>query len=117
MEERLQKFAEALSSSSQITCVEKNAASCLPKQNKLKRQLSQCVGLVTRSPAAEIAMKMITEYLDHAITFERMAAEEDNPAVKAQFEKQAKAYRKLATERAAQYGLPAPSPPETKSSA
>ena len=59
-------------------------------------------------------MKMITEYLDHALTFERMAAEEDNPAVKAQFEKQAVAYRKLAKERAAQYGLPPPSPPQEK---
>jgi hypothetical protein len=61
-------------------------------------------------------MKMITEYLDHAITFERMAAEEDNPVVKAQFEKQAVAYRKLAGERAAQYGLPMPSSPQEKSS-
>jgi hypothetical protein len=38
-------------------------------------------------------MKMISEYLDHAITFERMAAEEDDPKLKAQFKKQAAAYR------------------------
>jgi hypothetical protein len=56
-------------------------------------------------------MKMITEYLDHAITFERMAAEEDDPVLKAKFEKQATAYRKLAADRAAQYGMPMPSAP------
>jgi hypothetical protein len=39
-----------------------------------------------------------------------MAAEELNPEVKSQFENQAKAYRKLAAERAAKYGLPPPSP-------
>jgi hypothetical protein len=53
---------------------------------------------------------MIAEYLDHAIQFERMAAEETNPAVRAQFEKQAVAYRKLASERAAKLGLPEPPP-------
>ena len=56
-------------------------------------------------------MKMLSEYLEHAINFERMAAEEDNPVLKAQFEKQAAAYRKLATQRAAQYGMPPPSEP------
>ena len=59
-------------------------------------------------------MKMITEYLDHALTFERMSAEEDDPVLKAKFEKQAEAYRKLAKERAIQYGLPMPSPPTEK---
>jgi len=57
-------------------------------------------------------MKLLTEYLEHAITFERLAAQENNPAVRAQFEKQAAAYRKLAAERAAKYGLPPPSLPE-----
>lgn len=57
-------------------------------------------------------MKLLTEYLEHALTFERMAAEETNPEVKAQFAQQAAAYRKLAAERAAKYGLPAPSPPK-----
>lgn len=56
-------------------------------------------------------MKMLTEYLEHAVTFERMAKDATDPAVKAQFEKQAAAYRKLATERAAKYGLPSPSLP------
>lgn len=59
-------------------------------------------------------MKLLNEYLDHAITFERMAAEEQKPEIKAQFEQQAKAYRTLAAERAARYGLPAPSPPEAR---
>ena len=54
-------------------------------------------------------MKLLNEYLEHALTFERMAAEESNPEVKAQFEQQAKAYRRLAAQRAEKYGLPAPS--------
>ena len=57
-------------------------------------------------------MKLITEYLDHALAFERMAAHERNPEVKAQFENQATAYRKLAAERAAKYGLPPNLPQE-----
>jgi hypothetical protein len=59
-------------------------------------------------------MKLITEYIEHALAFERMAADESNPEVKAQFENQASAYRKLAAERAAKYGLPAPSLPQEK---
>ncbi|MBR1152971.1 hypothetical protein [Bradyrhizobium sp. JYMT SZCCT0428] len=55
-------------------------------------------------------MKLLNEYLDHALSFERLAAHEERPEVKAQFEEQAAAYRKLA-DRAARYGLPAPSPP------
>jgi hypothetical protein len=53
-------------------------------------------------------MKMIAEYLEHAIEFERMAAEETNQEVKAAFAKQAETYRKLAAERAKQYGLDDP---------
>jgi hypothetical protein len=75
------------------------------------------VGNFAGVAAAQTAMKMLSEYLDHALTFERMAEAEDNPSLKAQFEKQAAAYRKLAKERAAKYGLPMPSSPETKSSA
>jgi hypothetical protein len=56
-------------------------------------------------------MKLLTEYLEHALAFERLAGEERNPEVRTQFEKQAAAYRKLAAERAARYGLPAPSQP------
>ena len=64
-----------------------------------------------RDAAGGTAMKLLVEYLEHAATFERMAAQENDPQVRAQFEKQAAAYRKLATERAARYGLPAPSLP------
>lgn len=55
-------------------------------------------------------MKLLNEYIDHALAFEHLASQESNPEVKAQFEQQAVAYRKLAAERAARYGLPAPSP-------
>jgi hypothetical protein len=41
-------------------------------------------------------MKMLGEYLENAIKFEQMAAEEKDATLKAQFEKQAFAYRKLA---------------------
>jgi hypothetical protein len=61
--------------------------------------------------AGELQMKLLNEYLEHALAFERMAAQENNPEVRAQFEEQAKAYRNLAAERATRYGLPAPSPP------
>jgi len=44
---------------------------------------------------------MIAEYLEHALNFERMAAYEKNPQIKAEFEKQAAAYRKLVEKRAA----------------
>ena len=57
-------------------------------------------------------MKLLNEYIEHALAFERMAAEEINLEVKAQFKEQALAYRKLAAERAERYGLPAPSPPQ-----
>jgi hypothetical protein len=45
-------------------------------------------------------MKMIAEYLEHAITFERMASETDDPALREQLIRQASEYRKLAEERA-----------------
>jgi hypothetical protein len=53
-------------------------------------------------------MKMIAEYLEHALNFERMAAEETNAAVKVVFEKQAAIYRKLAADRAKKFGLDDP---------
>jgi len=53
-------------------------------------------------------MKMIAEYLEHALNFERMAAEEKNPELKAAFEQQAAAYRKLAVERTEKLGLEPP---------
>jgi hypothetical protein len=51
---------------------------------------------------------MLAEYLEHALNFERMAADENNPAIKAVFEKQAAAYRKLIANRTRQFGLDDP---------
>jgi len=45
-------------------------------------------------------MKMVAEYLEHAIQFEKMAAEAIEPTLKDSFAKQALAYRRLAAERA-----------------
>jgi hypothetical protein len=55
-------------------------------------------------------MKLLTEYLDRALTFERLAAGEEDPKLKAELEGQATADRKLAADRAVKYGLPLPSP-------
>jgi hypothetical protein len=57
-------------------------------------------------------MKLLNEYLEHALAFEQLATQENNPEVRVQFEEQAKAYRKLAAERAERCGLPARSPPQ-----
>src|SRR3954464_5991374 len=52
------------------------------------------------------------EYLEHALNFERMAADEQNPELKADFERQAANYRKLAADRVkksvATAGFPVP---------
>lgn len=53
-------------------------------------------------------MKLIAEYLERAHQFERMAAAETDPKLRADFEKQAKAYHKLAAKRAEEAGLPLP---------
>jgi hypothetical protein len=45
-------------------------------------------------------MLKLEEYLESVRQFERLAADETNPAIKAQFEKQAEAYRNLAERRA-----------------
>jgi hypothetical protein len=60
-------------------------------------------------------VKMIAEYLEHALQFERMAAEENDTKLKADLEKQAKAYRKLAGDRASKLGLASPPPPPKNS--
>lgn len=51
------------------------------------------------------AVKMLAEYQEHALEFERMAAIETDSQVRAQLEKLAAAYRKLATERAKLLGI------------
>ena len=50
-------------------------------------------------------MKMIVEYLEHALEFQRMAAEATDPRLKESLAEQAAAYRKLAQERAQRRGL------------
>ena len=54
---------------------------------------------------------MIAEYLERALQFERMAADEKNPELKAQLEKQARSYRKLAADRAKKLGMQPPPEP------
>jgi hypothetical protein len=51
---------------------------------------------------------MIAEYLEHALQFERLAANERNPALKVDLEKQAATHRRLAAERARKSGLDPP---------
>jgi hypothetical protein len=51
-------------------------------------------------------VKLVAEYLEHAVRFERMAAEATDPKLKESLQKQAIAYRKLAEKRAAQIKLP-----------
>jgi hypothetical protein len=55
-------------------------------------------------------MKLLTEYLERARSFERLADEENNREVRAQFKKLAMTYRELSANRAARYGLSAPIP-------
>jgi hypothetical protein len=49
---------------------------------------------------------------EHALDFERIAAEETDSKVKAALEKQAVAYRELAVERMTKLGLPEVEAPE-----
>ena len=54
-------------------------------------------------------MKLVTEYLERALHFERLAAAETNPAAKKQMHEQATAYHKLAKKRATEMNAPLPS--------
>jgi hypothetical protein len=54
-------------------------------------------------------MKMLAEYLETAIKFEQLAARETDAKRKADFEKQAAAYRKVAEKRAKEHGFEMPS--------
>jgi hypothetical protein len=58
--------------------------------------------------AGIVAVKLIAEYLERAHQFERMASHETDAKLKAEFEKQAMAYHKLAAKRAEETGLPLP---------
>jgi hypothetical protein len=59
------------------------------------------------------AVKMISEYLEHALQFEKMAQDETDALLREQMLKQAEAYRKLAGERAKRLDLPVPPPPRS----
>ena len=59
-----------------------------------------------------MSLDLLTQYIDHALTFERMADAEPDQGLKADFERQASAYRRLAAQRARRLGLPLPSEPE-----
>jgi hypothetical protein len=61
-----------------------------------------------------MSLDLLTQYLDHALTFERMAEDETNGGLKADFERQANAYRRLAAQRARRLGLPLPSEPNRR---
>jgi hypothetical protein len=50
---------------------------------------------------------MLAEYLERALHFERMAAHEADPKLRASLEAQAVAYRKLAEKHASELKLPA----------
>ena len=58
------------------------------------------------------AMKLFEEYVAHALAFDRLAAEQNDLEIRAELAQQAAAYRKLAVERAAKFGLPSPSLPQ-----
>jgi hypothetical protein len=55
----------------------------------------------------EVAMKLIAKYLDIAIKFERLAAQE-TASMKKSFQEQAAAFHKLANKRAKKLGIPEP---------
>ena len=52
-------------------------------------------------------VKLVSEYLERAVHFSRLAADENDPKLRQLFEDQALAYRKLAEKRAAELNLPA----------
>jgi hypothetical protein len=56
-------------------------------------------------------MRMVAEYLDRALQFERMAEATQDPKLRDQLMQQSAAYRKLATKRALQLGPLAPDDP------
>jgi hypothetical protein len=58
-------------------------------------------------------MKMLAEYFEKALNFERMAAEEKDANLKANLDRLATAYRKLALGRAKELNVPLP-PPQSK---
>ena len=62
-----------------------------------------------------MSLDLLTQYIDHALTFERMADAESNYGLRNEFERQASAYRRLAAYRARRLGLPLPSESQRRS--
>jgi hypothetical protein len=56
-------------------------------------------------------MKLVVEYLEQAVDFERLAAAEKDPELKRELERQALAYHRLAAKRAEQLGMRIPAKP------
>ena len=50
-------------------------------------------------------MRLLTEYLERAVHFEKLADQETDPNLKTKMLDQAKSYRRLAAKRAKQLGL------------
>jgi hypothetical protein len=71
--------------------------------------------LVSVASETSMSLDLLTQYIDHALTFERMADAEPNQGLKADLERQASVYRRLAAKRARRLGLPLPSKPERHS--
>jgi hypothetical protein len=72
--------------------------------------LKQIRGCSIKRQAGDFApVKPVTEYLEHAFNFERLAAAETNPAAKKQMQEQSKAYHKLAAKRAKELNVTLPS--------
>jgi len=53
-------------------------------------------------------MDLVLRYLENAVRLSSLAASEKDPKLRADLEKQAQAYRKLATQRAKERNLPLP---------
>ncbi len=73
--------------------------------------MKAAVGTWGRRAGLRDVMKLIYEYIADAVKFEHLAADEQRPEIKEQFEKQAAAYRKLAQDRAKKLGIPPPEKP------
>jgi hypothetical protein len=61
-----------------------------------------------------MSLDLLTQFINQALTFERMAEAELNQRLKADLERQASAYRRLAAQRAIRLGLPLPSEPKPR---
>lgn len=64
-----------------------------------------------------MSLDLLTQYVEHALTFERMADAESNRGLRADLERQAIAYRRLAENHARKLGLPLPSKPSRQHAA